>query len=215
MWKCLKYFFARYLFISLFFEKFRCRFQVLCLCQVLSCRKEFWLIANQAKYLWIKVHATHGLLCPVLQVGVNPHGTKTSCSLPSRRDPSTALGTPRCRGSPALGVHTRSALSSRTTCSPTVCTGILLGKRSAWSPLGAGLDFLPSLREGEVMGDTWVIGGSGLPLPAALVSHVQDTLWHQSKSKWLFPLGILSHSPLGLGLLIFNCYFHGIDWKEK
>lgn len=155
-----KNFFALCLFINLFFEKFRCRFQVLRQFQVLSCAKQCWLIANQAKYLWVKVYGTHGLLWPVLQVGVNPPGTKRSSSLPSRRDPSTALVTPRCRGSRALGARTRSALCSRTTCSPTVCTG---GKRVPAALLGAGLAFLPSLSQGEVMGDTWWQQGQSFP----------------------------------------------------
>lgn len=80
--------------------------------------------------------------------------------------------------------------------------------------LEAGLAFLPSLREGGDDG-RHVTGGSVLPLPAALVSHVQATLCNQSKSRWLFLLGIVSLSLLGLGISVFSWHFCGLDWKEK
>lgn len=63
----------------------------------------------------------------MLQVGANPPGIKTSFSLPLRRGRSTALLIPRCLGSRASEVHTRSVLSSRITCSPTVRTVLLSG----------------------------------------------------------------------------------------
>lgn len=88
-------------------------------------------------------------LHPVLQVGVNPPGIKTSFSLPLQQDHSTALVIPHCRDSRALEVHTHSVLSSRITCLPTVCILALMGKKkkkkstqsSAWRPC---LYFFPS-----------------------------------------------------------------------
>ena len=76
-------------------------------------------------------------LYPVLQVGVNPPGIKTSFSLPLQQDHSIALVIPRCQGSRALEVRTRSVLSSRITCSPTVCTVLLWGKKVRRALLGS------------------------------------------------------------------------------
>lgn len=93
-------------------------------------------------------------LYPVLQVGVNPPGTKTSFSLPLRRDHSIALVIPHYQGSRALEARTHSVLSSRITCSPTVCTVLLRGGKMYMEPcLEAGLAFLPGLLEvGEMDG---------------------------------------------------------------
>lgn len=68
------------------------------------------------------------------------------------------------------------------------------GKKQCLEPAG-GWPCLPSQPRGggEMMGDTWVTGGAVLPLLAALVPRVQATLWDQSKSTWLFPLGTVTH----------------------
>lgn len=83
-------------------------------------------------------------LYPVLQVGVNPPGTKTSFSLPLRRDHSIALVIPHYQGSRALEARTHSVLSSRITCSPTVCTVLLRGGKNVHGALLGGWACIPS-----------------------------------------------------------------------
>lgn len=104
-------------------------------------------------------------LHPVLQVGVNPPGIKTSFSLPLRQDHSTALVIPHCRDSRALEVHTHSVLSSRITCLPTVSILALMGKKKKKKYielcLKAMLVLLPILLEVWGMDDwsMWYIRG--------------------------------------------------------
>lgn len=122
-------------------------------------------------------------LHPVLQVGVNPPGIKTSFSLPLQQDHSTALVIPHCRDSRALEVHTHSVLSSRITCLPTVCILALMGKKKKKKVHRALLEghactsFHPSGSWGNGWWKHMVHKGPVLPLSTALVHHGQAARW--------------------------------------
>jgi len=123
-------------------------------------------------------------LHPVLQVGVNPPGIKTSFSLPLQQDRSTALGIPRCQGSQALEARTRSVLSSRITCSPTVRTG-LLGEKKVYGALRGGWEM-----GGRQMSDRRVRP------PASAAPRVRAARWDAAALRgWSPTAGVGTASP--------------------